>query len=226
MIDFFLNSIEFEIKDNLKKILSLRNDRTQKEDMSFVTLGDLMINQIIYNQAVLHLEDFVIISEENINQSISDQSGYIIIVDPIDGTENFTSGLPQWGVSVSCYFDGTHQASLLGCPEMNIWIRSGQLYSKYFSRIAALSSSLSIEELAKATQGYEYRVTGCCVYNMINVIRGSFKSFENPKGAKSWDIIGGLNIALENKLEVIVNDEQYKGQYLPADRKYKFRISH
>ena len=29
----------------------------------------------------------------------------------------------------------------------------------------------------------EYRVTGCAVYNLINVIRGSFCRFVNPKGA-------------------------------------------
>jgi fructose-1,6-bisphosphatase/inositol monophosphatase family enzyme len=114
--------------------------------------------------------------------------------------------------------------SLLGCPELILWLKSGDSIPNYFSRIRGLSSSLQKEELITATQGHEYRILGCCVYNMINVIRGSFLSFENPKGAHSWDILGGLNLALEHKLKVIVNDKAYSGEYLPADQKYRFWV--
>lgn len=225
MIENFISAIEKEVSSGLNEILRLRDERFQKQDNSFVTSGDLLVNEIIRKLAASHLDDFVIVSEENVNTHVHGASGYVIVVDPIDGTENFTSGLPQWGVSVSCFLDGSHCISLIGCPELKIWIRSGQVFSRHFSRIAALSSSLSMADLIKATEGYEYRVTGCCVYNMINVIKGSFKSFENPKGANSWDILAGLNLALENNLEVIVNDEPYQGQYLESDRKYKFRIN-
>jgi myo-inositol-1(or 4)-monophosphatase len=146
------------------------------------------------------------------------------VVDPIDGTENFTSGMPEWGVSVSCFYNGRHVGSLLGCPEMDVWMKTGDRITKFYSRVRGLSSSLQMEELIKATQGHEYRILGCCVYNMINVIRGSFLSFENPKGAHSWDILGGLNIALEHHLKVIVNDKEYTGEYLSADKKYRFRV--
>ena len=34
---------------------------------------------------------------------------------------------------------------------------------------------------------------GCCAYNMLNVVRGSYKSFSNLNGAYSWDVLAGFN---------------------------------
>nr|HRY62645.1 inositol monophosphatase [Candidatus Paceibacterota bacterium] len=72
--------------------------------------------------------------------------------------------------------------------------------------------------------GYEYRIMGCCVYNMYNVIKGSFAAFENPKGAYSWDIIAGLNLAAEHDLVVVVEGKKYNGEFLDPAKKYRFKI--
>jgi len=220
----FLKNIETRIKASCAEIVALRNERSMKDDLSFVTAGDLLVNRIVEEAAVEVGEDVLVISEEKVNKAVGDDNNYVVVLDPIDGTENFTSGFPMWGVSLSCFHRGVHTGSLLGCPEMNLWMKTGDNVPTFFSRVRGLSSSLQKEELIKATQGFEYRILGCCVYNMMNVIRGSFLSFENPKGAHSWDILGGLNLALEHNLKVIVNDKQYSGEYLPADQKYRFWV--
>jgi myo-inositol-1(or 4)-monophosphatase len=223
-INYLLNRIKSKINNRISEILLLRNDRSIKGDLSFVTEGDLLINGII-EEICLEVDPLIeIVSEEKLDNTVTNFDNYVVVVDPIDGTENFTSGLPEWGVSVACFYNGNHVGSLLGCPEMNLWLKSGDIINRNYSRIRGLSSSLQMDELIRATQGHEYRILGCCVYNMINVIRGSFLSFENPKGAHSWDILGGLNLALENNLKVTVNDKPYSGEYLPANQKYRFRV--
>lgn len=228
MIDLgtFLNNLKDEIILVTPQVMLLREQRSLKEDASFVTDGDMLINSCIKRLIEQQQDEIVVISEEEFAGDDNLSSGYVVVVDPIDGTENFTSGLPEWGVSISCFYEGMHIGSLLGCPEMNRWLCSGDNVHSFFSRIRGLSSSLQKDELIRATQGHEYRIMGCCVYNMMNVIRGSFLSFENPKGAHSWDILGGLNLALEHKLKVTVNDKPYSGEYLPADKKYRFRVEH
>lgn len=224
MMDQFLRRVQSAIMLRLEEIISLRNERTLKKDLSFVTSGDLLLDKIIQDVVAKESISIELISEENFNEAVQTTDGYIVVVDPIDGTENFTSGMCEWGVSVSSFFNGKHVGSLLGCPEMNLWLKSGDTVLQHISRIRGLSSSLNKDELIQATQGHEYRILGCCVYNMINVIRGSFLSFENPKGAHSWDILGGLNLALENNLKVTVDGKSYTGEYLQANRKYKFRV--
>jgi myo-inositol-1(or 4)-monophosphatase len=223
MIPQFLDAVRTAVEASLTTVLNLRHERRAKDDGSFVTHGDLLMQEQIALIASGMLGDHIFLSEENACIS-PESSETIVVVDPIDGTENFTSGLPIWGLSISCYQHGRHVASLIGCPELGSWIRTGDQIQRFESRIRGLSSSLSKDDLITATSGYEYRILGCCVYNMISVIQGSFVSFENPKGAYSWDILAGLNLALEHGLHVFVEGKLYAGEYLEPHRRYRFRI--
>ena len=216
--------IKTNIGKQLGEVLDLRATRSEKEDGSYVTQGDLLVQRIVIEAIRSEYPGSTIVSEELKNENVQISADNLFVVDPIDGTENFTSGFPEWGVSISHYHGGEHHASMLLCPELDKMIQTGDSIFRFQSRVRGLSSSLSMDELVAATQGYEYRILGCCVYNMINVIRGSFCSFENPKGANSWDILAGLNIALEHGLTATVNDKKYYGEYLPHTRKYRFKI--
>lgn len=222
----FLQRVEADIRAALPEVLPLRNTREEKEDQSYVTKGDLLMQEVVLRAASEELPDFQQVSEESPLPEGGSGSSGVVVVDPIDGTENFTSGLPEWGVSICCFQDGVHAGSLLGCPEMDLWMRNGDRIPRHQSRIRGLSSSLSMEDLQRSTVGFEYRILGCCVYNMMNVIRGSYQSFENPKGAKSWDILAGLNLALELGLDVTVEGKKYEGQYLQPAERYRFKIEH
>jgi myo-inositol-1(or 4)-monophosphatase len=210
---------------NLQQILLLRDTKVKKEDDSYVSKGDLLCESLIKEYMEINLPDFSLVSEETPEDNIVNyKKQNVIILDPIDGTENFVSGLKEWGVAVCIYKDGKHYESMLALPELDSYMISGDSFPKFDSRIAGISSSLTREEILNLEQGFEYRIIGCCVYNMFNVITGSFYSFENPKGAKVWDIIPGLNLALENNLSVIVNNKEYHGELLAPDQKYTFRI--
>jgi myo-inositol-1(or 4)-monophosphatase len=225
-----MKSFFAEIKDAfgsnyLSQILSLRTHASDKEDGSYVTQGDILAQKIILEVADRCFGNPYIVSEEMVANPIPPSADQmVIVIDPIDGTENFTSGLMEWGVSISCYQNDQHTGSLLGLPEANLWLQTGDIVERFASRIRALSSSLTKEQILAATTGYEYRILGCCVYNMLNVVRGSFFSFENPKGANSWDILAGLNLALEHGLSVTVEGKEYAGEYLPPHQKYRFKI--
>lgn len=214
--------------DRLGEILSLRATPVQKVDGSFVTSGDLLVQRIVKELAEAHIGPHIMVSEELELEQLPPSSAevVVVVVDPIDGTENFTSGLCEWGVSLACYHGGSHVASMLGAPEMRRWLRSGDRMERHRSRIRGLSSSLSREQIAELAASPEYRILGCCVVNMMAVISGSFISFENPRGARSWDILAGLNLALEQGLEVWVDEVPYLGGYLDPRHRYRFRIEH
>lgn len=220
-----LDYIKKNIFRNLDAILALRTQRVMKPDGSFVTEGDLMVQKLITDLIRYKDPALMMISEELHELPLGWQDGRVLIIDPIDGTENFTSGLPEWGVSLCLYEKGQHVDSLLFCPELGLSVRYGDQPSVDYSRIAGISSSLTKEDLLRLEPGFEYRIMGCCVYNMINVLRGAYATFENPKGAWIWDIIGGLNIALAAGLNVTVEGETYDGRLLEPDRKYRFKIS-
>ena len=216
------------VEAGLPEVLALRESREEKADGSYVTGGDLLLQERLMELVSREMPDARVVSEElAAGDTAIEADGRVVVIDPIDGTENFTVGFPLWGVSISCFSGGVHQASLLGCPELGEWISSGTVVAPRFrSRVRGLSSSLNRDDLERATSGFEYRILGCCVYNMMSVIRGSFLSFENPKGARSWDILAGLNLAREAGLSVIVDGEEYAGQYLVSNRRYRFKVEH
>ena len=60
--------------------------------------------------------------------------------------------------------------------------------------------------------------------DMYNVIHGSYKQFQHLKGCYSWDILPGVNLALEHGLNVTIDDNSYNGEFLAPGVKYRFMI--
>jgi myo-inositol-1(or 4)-monophosphatase len=215
------------IDENLDRVIELRSEKKIKKDNSFVTKGDVLLSEILKQFFKSLFEDFDYVSEEDYqNRDKWDRSKSYIFVDPIDGTENFVSGLKEWGVGISIYQNENHNFSFIYLPELRDYHYSGAKIQKFRSRINGLSSSLTINDLKKFPDNTnEVRIMGCSMYNMFNVIRGSFKKFENIKGVNCWDILPGINLALEAGCKVYVNENQYNGEILFPDKRYKIRIT-
>lgn len=223
-------SICTELKDlvaaRLPEILALRADRRGKADGSYVTGGDLLVDGLMSDYLERRLPGVVVVSEERTCPPGAGQGpGVCVVIDPIDGTENFTSGLLEWGAGVSVYENGRHRESMLFLPEMGIALLSGQKAPRHRSRVRGFSSSTRPAQMTDIRPGDEYRVMGCSMLNMYYVVTGAFRSFTNPAGANVWDILPGLNLALENGLAVEVNEHEYRGEFLPIDRRHRFKIS-
>lgn len=214
------------IKNNLNKILSLRSTGTLKPDNTFVSKGDLLCESLIFEYLKSNLTNYIVISEEaNNDLSLINDVEYIITVDPIDGTENFVSGLKEWGVGISVYRNGKHYQSMIALPELDIYLCTGDKLDRIFnSRICGLSSYMTPNDFDKLDKGFEYRIMGCCMYNMYNVIHGSYALFQHIKGCYSWDILPGFNLALEHGLNVEIDGKKYKGEFLHPGVKYKFSV--
>ena len=210
---------------NLSELLSLRATRTQKADESYVTKADLLIQDLIYGYFKDKHPNYTVVSEEMDNSNFQDNPGdHFAVLDPIDGTENFTSGLVEWGVGLSLYRAGTHACSMILLPELGKSLTTGDTIKRFESRIHGISSSLGKDDLKLLERGFEYRMIGCSMYNMYNVVHGSYAVFENIKGVNTWDLLPGINLALEHGCEVEIDGQPYEGQFLPPTKKYRVKV--
>lgn len=73
-----------------------RHDYVTEVDMEIENLFDREINKIFPGDAVLGEE----------NGSIEGTNGYLWVIDPLDGTNNFVKGIPQAGIQIAIYKDG------------------------------------------------------------------------------------------------------------------------
>lgn len=215
------------IRQKLPEILGLRNQFVMKDDGSYVSQGDLLVQTIVLDYIRDELPEYELISEElaPFGDKEWNVNGSYIVLDPIDGTENFISGLKEWGVGISIYLHGNHRQSCIYLPELNEVQISGNKVQRFKSRIYGLSSSLEKDDLTTLPNGYEYRIIGCSMYNMLAAVKGSFAIFENVKGVNCWDILPGLNLGLEQGCDIEVDGHPYSGQLLFPVKKYKIKIS-
>jgi len=211
------------VMQNLRQILELRSTGRLKLDNTFISDGDLLCQRLIFDYLKDNLDNYIVFSEESENDiTLMDNAKYIITVDPIDGTENFVSGLKEWGVGVSIYKDGRHYQSMIALPELNICLCTGDSIARIQnSRICGLSSYMTAEDFATLGNDMEYRIMGCCMYNMYNVIHGSYKMFLHLKGCYSWDILPGLNLARDYGLYVEIDSLEYGGEFLNPNVRYR-----
>lgn len=214
------------IEKHLEEILSLRATGTLKPDNTFVSKGDLLCESLIVNYLKDNLDDCTIISEESAHDlACLPRTKWIVTVDPIDGTENFVSGLKEWGIGVSVYMQEHHFQSMIALPELNICLCTGDKINKIrHSRICGLSSYMTPRDFEQLEAESEFRIMGCCMYNMYNVIHGSYSQFQHLKGCYSWDILPGINLALEHGLTVELEGKPYQGEFLFPGIKYRFKV--
>ncbi len=220
--DSFEQSVILTIDENLRK----PSNFFIKEDKSIVTDIDKLISKKIKVLCKHFFDDFSFISEEEITKN--NRALYTIVIDPIDGTENFANNIPIFGFSLAIYFNESHEYSLLYFPKLNLKLSSldeKTISTKQKSRIVALSSSMTLQEIITESKNYEeYRITGCATYNIFSVITKSFKNYYNPR-ACSWDILAGINLAIQFNCKVLIDGEKYYGKYLQEDKRYSLSIS-
>lgn len=221
-----LTSVVDLVNRQLETVLSTRHEVSYKPDGSPVTKSDELMERLIREHLEQALPGLEFIGEESFDFQQPSQSGYLAILDPIDGTENFCSGLKEWGVSLGIWRAGVHQGSLLMMPELGETLMTGDRIAYANSRITGLSSSFNEAIVDALRQATEYRVTGCAVYNLMNVIRGSFSRFINPKGAYVWDLLPGLMLASEHGCHIEVNKVTFHGQVLDPTQRHCVDIQH
>jgi myo-inositol-1(or 4)-monophosphatase len=199
-----------------------------KSDGSPVGDLDIAIENFILQQLSVLLPGFQLIGEES--QFPVEWNGNYVVVDPVDGTENYVSGIPIWGTGVALFVENQLAASWVLFPELNMGIVSkaldGFLVENFGvfrgplkeSRVTAYSSNSNWELVAKDFPE-EIRVFGCSLFNLSLAATSSIAFKSSSKGVRLWDIVPAALVALESGKRVKINGEEYFGEFLdPALR--------
>ncbi len=90
-----------------------------KNDGSWVTIADQMAHQMLIN-VLPKLADYPVLSEElsseQQQQIISEGNSSYWCVDPLDGTSNFTQGIPYWCISIALIVEGKIKLGVIYDP--------------------------------------------------------------------------------------------------------------
>lgn len=174
----------------------------RKADHTVITEADLAADALIAAAIKAAFPQDQVLSEED-QTEITDPSQATWVIDPLDGTSNFSLGMPVWGVSIARLVNGYPETAALSFPIL------GETYSAQRGQGAFLNGSAIYTKPFKPDQPaaffaccsrthrhydisirYKTRILGAAAYDFCAVARGAavigFQSIP-----KIWDLAAG-----------------------------------
>jgi myo-inositol-1(or 4)-monophosphatase len=157
----------------------------EKPDHTVVTEADMAADQLITHEISVNYPSDTIISEES-SHSIKNDHNPIWIVDPLDGTTNFSLGLSIWGVSIARIVNNLPELGVLYFPLINELYTVQQGWGSFLNQksitVKAPDPSQPMSFFACCSRSYrnydisipyKARIMGSGAYNFCLVARGA-----------------------------------------------------
>jgi myo-inositol-1(or 4)-monophosphatase len=172
---------------------------TQKADHSVVTEADLAADSFITNAIRREFPQDNLISEESSHPQADPQSPTWII-DPLDGTTNFSLGLSIWGVSIARLLAGSPEIGVLYFPLVDELYRTRRGAGAFLNDTPIATHSLDPDQpmaffacCSRTFRRYDIslpykpRIMGSSAYTFCMLARGSaLLGFDATP--KIWDL--------------------------------------
>jgi myo-inositol-1(or 4)-monophosphatase len=192
---------------------------SEKNHNDFVTNIDQVAEQVIVDALLKAYPDHAILAEESgASKNLNDDSEYVWIIDPIDGTTNFLHGYPNFCISIALQQRGVITNALVYDPvrndlftatkgagaylnEKRIRVRNPDRINKaligagHGADPRALAEYLSMYEVI-ASRCHGVRSSGSAALELANLAAGRTDGFFE-KGLKIWDIAAGSLLVTE-----------------------------
>lgn len=183
-------------------------DVTHKDDgKGPLTEADLASNDILLREIAAAFPDDAILSEETEDDLGRVQNRRCWVIDPLDGTREFTQHVPQFVVSVGLAIDGEPAVGVLLNPV------TGELFTgivgegaTYNGQPCTVSSHATLQGARLLVSGSEYRKgwfdhlkdtcdlqpLGSVAYKFGLVAAGRAEAVFTPRPRNEWDLLGGV----------------------------------
>jgi myo-inositol-1(or 4)-monophosphatase len=118
----------------MRKNFTLSMKKEWKEDQTPVTETDLAINDLVLKEIKARYPEHSILAEEG--DDFSEESEYVWICDPVDGTHNFSHGVPTFSFALALTHRGRSILSVIYDPMLD------RLYTAERGKGARLNNEL------------------------------------------------------------------------------------
>ena len=192
---------------------------TEKQHNDFVTDIDQAAEAAIVETLLKAYPDHAILAEESgASKNLNDDSEYVWIIDPIDGTTNFMHGYPNYCVSIALQHRGVITNAVIYDPVRNdlftatkgagAFLNDKRIRVTKLDRVANALLASGHGPGARALSDYmkmyavmgekcqALRKGGSAALDLANVAAGRCDGFFE-KGLKPWDIAAGALLVTE-----------------------------
>lgn len=184
---------------------------TQKGEDNPLTDADLASNRVLFERLMGNFPDFGWLSEETADDGSRLSHRNVWIVDPVDGTLEFTKGIPEFVVSVGLVVDGVPALGVLYNPIQDLLfsgvVGQGAWLNGEPCRVsdrAEIQGSRVVCSRTEMSKGWfeEYKdllvpePVGSVAFKFGLVAAGRAEATFTPRPRHEWDVAGGAAIVL------------------------------
>ena len=190
---------------------------SSKADGSPVSIADIKINQILFTRLCEGFPSAAWLSEEskdNLNRLGSD---WVWIVDPLDGTKEFTKSIPQFAISIgltykqqpylgAVYNPATHEGGV-GFAEGPSFFWGNSTRTNLPANLSSSTVSISRTEVEDGSivphleLFKEARPIGSVAYKLLRVATGAENLTFSVQPKSEWDVCGGIALLRSQKMD-------------------------
>lgn len=173
----------------------------RKPDRSWVTDLDLAVEHKLRSHLVERFPSLLQVGEEDesTHREKYDFSGDYLLIDPIDGTENFIAGNGLFG-SVLSMRVGDDELHMIYLPGQGLIIASDDLPTSELRSDIVLCSTKCMKQAWPEVDSF--RVIGSSAVMFAMLLQGQAQRYRYCVGAKIWDCYTGIRLALMMGLDV------------------------
>lgn len=168
--------------------------------------GDAVAHQFLVHALAQARPDDGVLSEEGAADPARLQKARVWIVDPLDGTREYSERRPDWAVHVALSVDGVATIGAVAQPDLNI------TYCTDSATLGACDGDLRIlvsrtrppeaAERAAATLGASLVGMGSAGAKTMAVVRGEAHAYVHAGGQYEWDSAAPVAVAAAAGLHV------------------------
>lgn len=177
----------------------------KKANQDIVTQADLVANDILKKALIGQFPHYGWLSEESIDDQTRFERERVWVVDPIDGTKEYASGLPEYAVSVALVEKGKPIVAAVFNPatdelfyaikNQGAWLNDKKIECRYSTSdkliLLASRSEYARGEWQQFEKTYEVKQVGSIAYKLGLIAAGKADATFSLGPKSEWDIAAG-----------------------------------
>lgn len=183
----------------------------KKANDDIVTKGDLLANDILKTQLLQAFPEDGWLSEESVDEASRLLCARAWVVDPIDGTKEFASGIPEYAISVAriekgvavlaAVFNPATDELFYAVKDKGAWLNDKRMHCRQpvAEKLLLLASRSEVKrgEWGPFQQQHQVKEVGSIAYKLALVAAGMADATFSLGPKNEWDIAAGVLLVSE-----------------------------
>ena len=196
-----------QIADTAGRLLMDLRHSALFEGQALGKVGDQLANEFIVRALRTHRPDDAILSEEGRDSAARLSARRVWIVDPLDGTREYSEARADWAVHVALAIDGEAELGAVALPGLPLVLSSGDVLNRprhdgrlrmVVSRTRPAVEAVAVAECLNA----ELIPMGSAGAKAMAVVRGEADIYLHSGGQYEWDSCAPIAVAKAAGLHV------------------------